>query len=75
MSSTNTPSTRWVVGETSGLNAEGETVGLPSAVFHATATTVPTAADDGGGSNVFITSDDDLYYWDGDAWVGPYSTS
>lgn len=73
MSSTNTPSVRWVVGDTEGLNENNETVPVPTPFYQATNTTVPTAAP--AGANIHITSDDDLYFWNGEEWVGPYSTS
>lgn len=73
MSSTNTPSVRWVVGETTGQNDSG-TAALPTPFFQSTATTAPTAFDDGGGANIFLASNDDLYLWNGTAWVGPYTT-
>jgi hypothetical protein len=74
MASTNTPSVRWVVGETTGLDENNETAPLPTPFFQATNTTVPTAAP-AGGANVHITSDDDVYLWNGTEWVGPYVTT
>lgn len=74
MPSTNTPSVRWNVGDTEGLNENNETVPAPTPFVHSTVTTVPTAAPSGGG-NIHITSDDDVYLWNGEEWVGPYSTS
>lgn len=74
MASTNSPSVRWVVGDTQGLDENNEVVDVPSGhVYQATNTTVPTAAR--SGAVVHITSDDDVYYWNGDEWVGPYTSA
>ena len=69
-------STIWVAGEASGKDETGATVDAPtSAFFVSTATTAPTSLADAGGRNVFVASNDDLYVWNGAAWVGPYSTA
>ncbi len=67
-------STIWVAGETTGKDETGASVAVPTPFYVSTATTAPTAAGDGNGSNIFITSDDSLYLWNGSAWVGPYTT-
>lgn len=74
MASTQTDSVIWVVGETVGVDGEtGGTAAVPQGpVFFATNTTVPTAAP--FGHTEHVTSGGDRYLWDGDSWVGPYTT-
>jgi len=74
MVGTNTDSVIWVAGEDTGRDASGATAAVPTPFFQSTATTAPTAVGDAGGSNIFIASNDDLYFWNGTAWVGPYTT-
>lgn len=74
MTGTNTDSVIWVAGETTGHNQNGGTAAIPTPFYQSTATTAPTAFGDGHGSNIFIASNDNLYFWNGTEWLGPYTT-
>lgn len=60
----------WAPGDTSGHFVSGATAAIPESKFVVqTATAAPTAAPSG---NRVVLVSDDLYYWDGDEWFGPY---
>lgn len=60
----------WGPGDAVGHNPGGATVSIPESKFVVqTATAAPTAAPAGNRAVLFS---DDLYYWDGDEWFGPY---
>jgi hypothetical protein len=70
----NTPSVRWEVGGTSGIDAYGNTASLPAApTYVGSGTDTPTASPPAAGSPLFImTPTEELFVWGGTAWVGPY---
>jgi hypothetical protein len=74
MSGTNTDSVIWVAGEAAGHDGNGATAALPTPFFISTATSAPTSFGEGEGHNIFVASNDDVYLWDGTAWLGPYTT-